>query len=221
MKKLVLLCLLMPTVFAQQKMWVSDSLRTSVNEEAGLNKRFIATLNAGDEVQKLEISKDGEYTKIKKGEVVGWIHSRNLMNTPSVHVQFAEQSARLEALQQQNQDLNSSQEQTSTTVAQLQNQLAQVQQQAQQARDELLALQRASANVMAIDQRNRELESLIAASEQQNLALRHRNGRLEEALHQRQIYVGGLLVALGFILYWLLDHFRAVKSNRRYFDDFS
>ena len=218
MKKLLLI-LFFPPLLQAETAWVSDSLRTSVNQAAGLNKRFIATLNAGDEVQVLERSSDKEYVKVKKGDVVGWIASRNLMTTPSVHVQLAQQNALLADLQQKNNSLQSSEASNSQMLGSLQAEFDRLKLSEQKAREDLQALQRASSNIVAIDQRNRELEALIANAEQVNLTLRHRNDRLEEALHSHQIYVGGALVLIGFVLHWLLDHFRAINRNRSSYDD--
>ena len=218
MKKLLLLLFFTGAAWAETA-WVSDSLRASVNEEAGLNKRFVATLNAGDEVQVLERSKDKEYIKVKKGDVVGWISARNIMNTPSVHVQLAKQNALLGELQEKNNSLQSSASNNGQALNNLQAEFQRLQASERQAKEELQSLQRASSNVVAIDQRNRQLEADIAKSEQENLTLRHRNNQLEEALHSRQIYVGAALLLIGFVLHWLLDNFRAINRNRSSYDD--
>jgi len=84
---------------------------------------------------------------------------------------------------------------------------------------ELVALQRASGNAIAIDQRNRELQAAVVNLEQENLSLKHRNTRLEESLNQKQLYVGGFLVFAGFILHWLSGLFRLGQRRRSSFDD--
>lgn len=212
---LIVFALYLGTLWAEE-VWISDRLRTAVHEEAGVNKRFLTTLEAGEAVQKLERSRDGEYIKIKKGKLVGWVAARNVMDTPSIHAQWAQQEQQLSQLNAEVARLESALQEQQQLHERVTGELELLRRGEQNARDELLALQRASSNVMAIDQRNRELEQYHAEQEQQNLALRHRILRLEEALHQRQIYLGAIFVLLGFLSYWLLEHFSA--RRRRYYD---
>mgnify|MGYP000865498243 CR=1 FL=1 len=84
---------------------------------------------------------------------------------------------------------------------------------------ELVALQRASGNAMAIDQRNRELQAAVVTLEQENLSLKHKNTRLEESINQKQLYTGGFLVFAGFVLHWLSGLFRLGTGRRSSYDD--
>lgn len=205
---------------APQQAWINDDLRTSVFEKPAHNSKFIGTVRAGESVNETARSKNGEYVYIKAGTIEGWVSARNVMQTPSMRTKYLEQSSQLEKLQAQNKQLLSEKNDISRVATELSNQLEQLKNAEQNARDELVALQRASGNVIAIDKRNRELQAAVVSLEQENLSLKHKNLRLEEKVTQKQMYTGGLLVFAGFVIHWLSGLFRFNRSRRRNsFDD--
>lgn len=205
---------------ASQPAWISDELRTSVLGSPTINAKFIGTVRAGEAVTETGRSKDGEYVHIKTGKTEGWVLARNVMQTPSMRAKYIEQSMQLENLKAQNQQLLAEKVDANRITGELKNQLAKFKNAEQTARDELVALQRASGNVIAIDKRNRQLQAAVVSLEQENLSLKHKNLRLEEKITQKQMYTGGLLVLAGFMIHWLSGLFRFNRS-RRYnsFDD--
>ena len=147
------------------------------------------------------------------------VSARSIMETPSVHSRFAEHQQQLQQLQGEAQNLQNTTNDQNQSLEALKARLEALQAAEQKARDELVALQRASGNAIAIDQRNRELQAAVVNLEQENLSLKHRNTRLEESLNQKQLYVGGFLVFAGFILHWLSGLFRLGQRRRSSFDD--
>ena len=191
--------------FGAQKAWISDELRTAVYDKPSSGAKFLGTLRSGEAVEMLD--RNGDYIHVKTGELNGWVSARSIMETPSVHSRFAEQQQQLQQLQGEAQNLQNTTNDQNQSLDAL------------KARDELVALQRASGNAIAIDQRNRELQAAVVNLEQENLSLKHRNTRLEESLNQKQLYVGGFLVFAGFILHWLSGLFRLGQRRRSSFDD--
>ena len=189
--------------FGAQKAWISDELRTAVYDKPSSGAKFLGTLRSGEAVEMLD----------------GWVSVRSIMETPSVHSRFAEQQQQLQQLQGEAQNLQNTTNDQNQSLDALKARLEALQAAEQKARDELVALQRASGNAIAIDQRNRELQDAVVNLEQENLSLKHRNTRLEESLNQKQLYVGGFLVFAGFILHWLSGLFRLGQRRRSSFDD--
>ena len=174
--------------FGAQKAWISDELRTAVYDKPSSGAKFLGTLRSGEAVEMLD--RNGDYIHVKTGELNGWVSARSIMETPSVHSRFAEQQQQLQQLQGEAQNLQNTTNDQNQSLDALKARLEALQAAEQKARDELVALQRASGNAIAIDQRNRELQAAVVNLEQENLSLKHRNTRLEESLNQKQLYVG-------------------------------
>lgn len=204
-------------VAAPQNAWISDELRIAVYDKPGSDAKFLGTLRSGEPVQLLD--KKDDYAHIKTTSISGWVSTRSIMDTPSVQSRYADAQQQLEQLQNRAQSLQSTADDQNQTLDSLKNRVEALQNAEQQARDELVALQRASGNAIAIDQRNRELQAAVVTLEQENLGLKHKNTRLEESLNQKQLYTGGLLVLAGFILHWLSGLFRLGPRRRSSFDD--
>lgn len=213
---LALICTTAATA-APQNAWISDELRTAVYDKPGSDAKFLGTLRSGEPIQILD--KSGDYARVKTDAVSGWVSARSIMDTPSVQSRYADAQQQLEQLQNRAQTLQSTSDGQTQTLDTLKKRVEELQNAEQQARDELVALQRASGNAIAIDQRNRELQAAVVTLEQENLSLKHKNTRLEESLNQKQLYTGGFLVFAGFVLHWLSGLFRLGTGRRSSYDD--
>lgn len=213
MKKIItsIICLLSISVHAE-KAWISDALQTSVTDTPSVNGKFLSAINAGEPVELLGLSDDKRYAHIKTDKINGWVWARNVINEPSIQVKYAQQQQDLVQAQNQNAQLSNDSRITNATLAQLRHDLAVAQENAQKSRTELVALQRASANVVQIDSANRELQARVVALETENANLRRSNSRLEESASQKQMTIGGGLVIISFVLSWL---FGLMRRNRR------
>lgn len=216
----VLLGLLVCVSNAQQNQsaWISDQLQTSVTDAPQSSGKYLGSLYAGNPVQVLETSSDGRYIKVRSGDLQGWVWAKNIMYSPSIHSQFAQQSQALEVAQQQNAALSQVQEEGLVTVQELQQALAESRQQAETARADLLALQRVSANAVEIDRRNRELQTRVVALEQENLQLQHQNSRLQDTNLRKQMLLGGGLVLSGAFLSVIFALLGRTKRRRMLHD---
>lgn len=204
--------------YAAEQAWISDALQTSVSDAPEVNGKYIGSLKAGVPITVLGKSKDGRYMHIKTEHLEGWVWAKNIMYSPSIQIRFNEQNTQLNQLQSQNTVLANDKENHTAMISTLQNRLAVAEENATRSRAELVALQRASANVVAIDARNRELQSQVVTLEQENLNLRHSNKRLEEDKSQKQMTIGGLLVVAGFLLNGLLGMMRTHRRRDSFND---
>lgn len=189
-------------VFATEPMWIIDRVPVSISDAPNIHARFVGTVPAGESVTWLENSNDGRYSRIKYEQLEGWIYARYLTRTPSVLSQYPHLNNALKEAQAENVRLSTAQENKEDGLQELQEQLRIAKAQLEQVSGEYAALQRASANVVAIDQQNRRLQAQLVALEQKNLHLTHSNIRLSESDAHRQLISGGLLVIGGFLLHW-------------------
>ena len=215
---IALVCFFSIQVFAEQA-WITDDLRTGVQNGPTRNAGFSGTLVAGSPVERLEESSDGEYTHIRTGDIEGWVLTRNLTDQPSIRSLFDQQRQSLEAARETLDNVQNSGEQASVENLRLRQELEAAKEQAQRSRDELLSLQRASENVVEIDSLNRELQDRVVSLEQANLRLTQQNTRLSEQNHHRQMIIGGALVLGGMVTFWLLSLLGSAR-RRSTFNDF-
>lgn len=211
-------CFLSVQSFAEQA-WITDDLRTGVQDGPARNAGFSGTLVAGSPVERLEESSNGEYTHVRAGDIEGWVLSRNLTDQPSIRSMFDQQRQSLQAAREQLDSIQNSGEQASEEILRLRQELTEAKEQAQRSRDELLSLRRASENVVQIDSLNRELQDKVVSLEQANLRLTQQNTRLSEQGHHRQMIIGGALVLGGMVSFWLLSLLGSAR-RRTTFNDF-
>lgn len=205
---------------SQDEAWISDDLRTSINDAPNVGGKFLGSVSAGTPVKILAKSDDDKYVQIKTDEFKGWIPTRNIMYTPSIHARYQQLQQQLETLKVQALENENKLQNSSNVIEQLQNELVSLRQQEAQAQADLVAIKRISGNVVAMDTRNRELQASVVELEQKNLELRHQNARLEEKIHNRELYIGGALVLLGFVLHWLAVGFFNLNRSQSRFNDF-
>lgn len=216
MRKTGLLLLLGMSAFTwAQEAWISDTLRTGVHDGPSVGAKFIGSLSAGEAVTLIAYSDDGNYAQVQHQDLSGWVSARNVMTTPSIHAQYAQMEANLATIYAENNSLNHSAASSADALTQLQQEINTLREREESARTELLTLQRASSNVVAIDKHNRELQAALVSLEQENVTLRHQNSRLLSQNNKRDMYIGGGLVILGFVLHWLAGLLRVTRRHSR------
>lgn len=197
-----------------QAAWVNDALETSVLSAPEVNANYVGAIEAGAPIVVLERSRDGRFARIESGDLTGWIWARNVMDRPSIHQRFEEQSARFLRLQQEAEDLRVQVRAQETELEALRRQLGSAVEVGEEARADLLALQRASSNVMAIDQRNRQLQAQVVELERVHLQLQNQINRMEKERFQRQMLLGAGLVVLGVVIAVLLSFMGRVRRRQ-------
>lgn len=212
---LVLVALISVNAVAAEQAWISDNLQTSVSDSPDINGKYIGSIRSGTPVSLIEMSKDGRYAHIKTDEFNGWVWAQNIMKTPSLQVRSADLESKLNQIQSKNIELSHAAQNSNATIQDLQVKLTAAEDSASKSRAELVALQRASANVVQIDKRNQELQAQVVNLEQENLNLRHHNARLEESISQKQMAIGGGLVIAGFFLNWFFGLLRSGHRRNR------
>lgn len=213
----LMLTLTLNPAFAQSKSqgWISDQLQTSLSDTPQSSGKYLGSLTAGSAVEILQTSADGRYVQVRAGDMQGWVWAKNVMTSPSIHSQFAQQSQSLAALEQKNHELQQGNEKGQSSIQALQQALAQSREQAETARADLLALQRVSANAVEIDRRNRELQARVVALEHENLQLQHQNSRLQDTGMRQQMLLGGGLVLSGAFLSVVFSLLGRTKRRRQ------
>lgn len=218
-KKLFTLSVMLSSIslYAQTPAWISDQLPTTVNDSPSRNAKFVGTVSAGEAVEITGAEQNG-YVPIRSQRLQGWVLSKNVMNTPSVHAELVERKKEIESLQQSNREIANRENTLSGSIEEMNAKIRAAELEAEQAKAELVELRRVSGNAIAISDRNKALQNETVQLEQRIVEQAHKIHRLEQAANKQQWLVGGGLVIAGFILQWIFSSMRIRRSRERYSD---
>lgn len=94
---------LMPNaVFAQSATWVSEHLQTGIYDAPNQSSRFLGAISAGSAVEVLKTDRQAGYSKIRYGELEGWLLTRHLTQYPPAKEVLIELEKRFEVLEKEN-----------------------------------------------------------------------------------------------------------------------
>ncbi|WP_083002459.1 TIGR04211 family SH3 domain-containing protein [Halomonas sp. GT] len=185
--------------FAQSdtQAWVSDELSTYVRSGPTDGYRIVGTLNAGEQVEVLEIS--GDYTRVRSnsGDTV-WVLSSELQQDPSAREQLPVLQAQVEELTQELDGINSTWEQRVSSMTE--------------------TLDIREQRIAELETRNHELDNEAEQSRQQVRALQARLDTQEEDLLMRYFMYGGGVAGAGLLVGLIVPHLpRRRKKRDRWF----
>lgn len=201
MKQLVFILLLISTAFISapahaKTLYVSDRLETNLRSGPSNQHRILRTIRSGDPVTVLETSQGYSRVETASG-VSGWILTRYLMDEQHPRIQL-EEFADFQQVRQQLQDRLA---EATTSITQLKDDNARL-------TAELEHITRTSANAIAINKQNEELQMLRLNLEREVQTLQQINGDLERSHNHRWFYAGASVLLLGLILGLVIPRIR-------------
>lgn len=221
-KSFLIILLSLSNFALAESVWISNDLRTGVLKAPDDGSSISTTVVAGETVEKIGVSKDGRFVHIRtQNNQEGWVRARSIMNTPSIRANYDSLQKELSNLEQEVSNASEKGASSQRKIDILAQALSAAKEQAKNAHDELLQLKRASENVVAIDQLNKELQTKVATLEQNNMVLSQQNAQLKATQDKKEMITGGGLVLGGMLLFWLLSMFMVAQQRRHSsFDDF-
>lgn len=190
--------------------YVSDELSVNMRRGAGYNFGISELVKAGTQVAVL--SRGGGWTKIRtpKGET-GFVLSRFLTNTPAARDRLQGMQARVEQLEQTNQDLKQELAKALGGAEELGKLKRELIAENKRLKSELTEIKRAASNAVKLRDENQHFRKKILAMESEIEGLRHEN----KALQSRRdgMKVGAFILVVGIVLGLLLPLFRRRKRN--------
>ncbi len=171
-------------------------------------------VRSGSKVDLLQTNDETGYSQIRlKGGIVGWIQSQYLQSEPTADIRLEEANRmisrlssvsgstgeKLLELENENQSLKQTLEQTQTTLDSTQKELAHI--------------QSLSANAIALDEENQRLLKESEGIKNQRDTLKADNARLSESLQRSDFMNGAIAVILGIIATLVIQYF--YRSRKR------
>lgn len=209
-KRLIMTLFAATTLFSQPstaaKKYVSDVLQIPIRTGPTTRNKIIGFLKSGNVVNTREES--GDWVRVQaqtaKKEYNGWVLSRYLMPEPIAAV-------RLESLKE---DLEKV-EAMKAELAEFRKQAASATAGQAQAEKELARIRKASANVISLDDNNRQLKESLSKLEAEMTELREKNIILGQNQRNEGIKLGILAIALGALVGFVLPYMKPRQSRRQ------
>ncbi len=192
-----------------ETVYVSDQLETSLRRGEGIKFKILRMVKSGEALEIIEINGVTGYTKIRtSGGTEGYVLSRHLMNIPSAR-------KRLDGIKNENQQLR---ETISTLQGKLSEQVSIAQQKTSlvsnleseklQLTDELEGIRDATANVVAIKQRNSTLADHVNQLSVDKETLETENRAYRDDSQRDWFIRGAGVILLGVLIGLVLPKLR-------------
>lgn len=208
-----LLILLPAAQAAAQSRWVSDQFEVMLRTGPSTSNAIERMLPSGTSLEVIERDDEAGYSRVRTAAgTEGWVLTRYLMNEPSAREQLASLTSRLTSAAAEGSSLESQLAAVNSEYDAAGRRIATLEREKSQLEEELAEIKRTAANVLAINNQNKQLRDQLANAEIQAATLEQRNRELTSQTTRYWFMTGALVLIVGIILgIWL----PRIKWNRR------
>lgn len=186
--------------------YVSDELRITVRRGQSTEHGVITTISSGTSVEILQVDASSGYTQVRMANGTrGWVLSRFLLAEPIARSQLVNANQQLAEAQA---TLSELQPLTESQAAQL----AELTQQREQLSSELSQLQSATADTVAINNKNRLLAQQLESIQSANQDLSEQVDLLTDDHRLRWFLYGSGVIVIGILFGLLLPKLRIQRK---------
>jgi len=205
----VLSLLLLLTNVQAETLFVTDQFKVMVRSGEGTSHKIIRMLSSGTPVELIRSNPDTGYSEVRLANSnIGYILTRQLMNSPSAREQLAEAKAKVSALTAEPGRLT-------TQLSDLQNQhkaltqeYSSLQREKRSIERELAVIKRTAANAVKIAEERNQLSDQVEGLEAQLSNLRLENQSLSKQSTQKWFMIGAGVTVTGILIGLILPHLR-------------
>jgi SH3 domain protein len=214
--RILALCILALAASAAeaQTRYVSDRLEVTLRTGTSTQHSIVRMLPSGARVQVLETDAASGYSRVRSGEVEGWVLTRYLMDQPAAREQLETATNRAETLTARVAELTEQVRQLSAERDALDAERGGLGSEAEELRAELERVRRVSASALELDKANRELRTRLAAAEQASDGLRSEVSELKRNTQRDWFVAGAGVLALGLVLGLVIPRLRLGRRSR-------
>lgn len=214
--RILALCILALAASAAeaQTRYVSDRLEVTLRTGTSTQHSIVRMLPSGARVQVLETDAASGYSRVRSGEVEGWVLTRYLMDQPAAREQLETATKRAETLTARVAELTEQVRQLSAERDALDAERGGLGSEAEELRAELERVRRVSASALELDKANRELRTRLAAVEQASDGLRSEVSELKRNTQRDWFVAGAGVLALGLVLGLVIPRLRLSRRSR-------
>jgi SH3 domain protein len=214
--RLLVFCILAVTasVAEAQTRYVSDRLEVTLRTGTSTQHSIVRMLPSGARVQVLEADAASGYSRVRSGDVEGWVLTRYLMDQPAAREQLETAMNRAETLTARVAELTEQVRQLSAERDALDAERGGLGSEAEELRAELERVRRVSASALELDKANRDLRTRLAAAEQASDGLRSEVSELKRNTQRDWFVAGAGVLALGLLLGLVIPRLRLSRRSR-------
>ncbi len=198
-----------------EPVWVSDQFEVMLRTGPSTSNAISRVLPSGTQLELLERDATDEYSRVSTtGGTEGWVLTRYLMEEPSAREQLQRLTAQLTNARSEGNSLGSQLAAITREYDAATARIESLQRDKQALQQELEEIKRAAANVLAIDQLNKDLRQQLTDAEIQVSTLEQENRELTSQTTRNWFLAGGVVMLVGIVLGLWLPRIRWQKRSR-------
>ena len=210
-----LLILLPATQAAAQSQWVSDQFEVMLRSGPSTANEIRRMLPSGTELEVLERDEETGYTRVRTtAGTEGWVLTRYLMNEPSAREQLSSLTSRLSSATAEGSSLEGQLAAVNAEYDAAGRRIATLEREKSQLEEELAEIKRTAANVLSINDQNKQLRDQLASAEIEAATLEQQNRELTSQTTRYWFMTGALVLFVGMILGIWLPRIRWQRRSR-------
>ena len=195
--------------------WVSDRFEITLRSGPSTSNAIQLMLGSGTELEVLDVDAETGYSMVRTaGGTEGWVLTRYLMNEPAAREQLATLTSQLTSEASRGSSLNSQLGAIRGEYESAPERIATLESENETLQAELGEIRRTAANVLAINNQNKDLREQLAAEEIRVAALEQENRELTSQTTRYWFMSGALVLVVGMVLGLWLPRIRWQKRSR-------
>ena len=195
--------------------WVSDQFEIMLRTGPSTSNAIQLMVSSGTQLEILEDDDGSGYTKVSTaGGTEGWVLSRYLMPEAPAREQLATLSSQLTSANTRGTSMGTQLNAIKAEYDSATRQIRALENEQDRLQSELAGIKRTSANVLAIDSRNKELQEKLTDAEIRTSILEQENRELSGQNTRYWFMSGGLVLLVGFIMGLWIPRIRWQRRSR-------
>lgn len=211
---LILLAFL-PVAAVAETAWVSDQFEITLRTGPSTSNAIQVMVDSGTALEVLERDEAAGYARVRTaGGTEGWVLTRYLMPEPSAREQLEQLTAQLTTATTRGSSMNSQLQAVRSEYDSAQQSIARLESEKNALETELAEIKRTAANVMSINQQNKELREQLVNADVRIESLEQENRDLSSQTNRYWFMSGGLVLVVGIVLGLWLPKIRWQRRSR-------
>jgi SH3 domain protein len=216
MTKLWAICLLGLALQASaESVWVSDQFEVMLRSGPSTSNAIERMLPSGTALEVLERDAEAGYARVRTAAgTEGWVLIRYLMIEPSAREQLATLTRRLTSANAAGGSLTSQLEAIKGEYDDATRQISTLEREKRQLEKELADIKRTSANVLSINNQNKELRDQLESARIRSDTFEQQNRELTSQTRRYWFMTGAMVLVIGMALGIWLPRVRWQRKSR-------
>jgi len=212
---LLLSTMLFASAASAETAWVSDEFEITLRSGPSTSNAIELMLSSGTELEILERDAETGYSRVRTGGgTEGWVLTRYLMNEPAARQQLARLTSQLTNEASRGTSLNAQLGAIRSEYDTAAQRIETLEREKSDLEEELAEIKRTAANVLTINNQNKQLREQLAAEEIRVATLEQENRELTSQTTRYWFMAGALVLLVGILMGIWLPRIRWQRRSR-------